>query len=155
MEYIMSQNFVSRIKAQADKGKKIPSIITKHMSELARVDAILSRQPASEFANARKVTLHGYLEDEITALESKQPKNTQTVKVGECWLSDDQLARKANRHAGLIQELSRQREEMKRRISELESSLARVDDSIPMAQREEFIALVNLFGNSVVTLESE
>ncbi len=151
----MSQNFVSRIKAQSDKGKKVPSIISKHMAELARVDAILSRNPSSEFASARKVTLHGYLEEEISSLESKQPKNTNAVKVGENWLSDDQLARKANRHAGLIQELSRQREEMKRRISELEMSLNRVDDSIPMAQREEFTALVNLFGNSVVVLESE
>lgn len=151
----MSANFASRIKAQTEKGKKVPSIISKHMAELTRVEAILSRNPSSEFANVRKVTLHGYLEEEISALESKQPKNTQAVKVGENWLSDDQLARKANRHAGLVQELSRQREEMKRRIAELENSLSKVDDSIPMAQREEYTALVNLFGNSIVTLESE
>lgn len=151
----MSQNFVSRVKAQADKGKKIPTIITKHLAELARVESILAKNPNSEFANARQTTLHGYLEEEISSLESKQPKNTKSVKVGENWLSDDQLARKANRHAGLVQELSRQREEFKRRIAELESAIEKVDDSVPMAQKEEFTSLVNLFGNSVVVLESE
>lgn len=152
---IMFKQFASRIKVQSDNGKKTPTIITKHMAELARIDSILNHNPSSEFAVSRKSVLVGYLEDEISALESKQVKNTKSVKVGENWLSDDQLARKANRHAGLIQELSRQREEMKRRITEIESALSKVDDSIPMAQREEYAALVNLFGNSVVTLESE
>lgn len=146
--------FSARVSACA--GKKVPSILEKHLKELERCEKILSAQPKNEFASARIVTLVGYLNDEVTALESKEVKNSKSVKVGEIWLSDDQLARKANRHAGLVQEISRQQAELTRRLAELTAAKNRVADSIPMSQREEFTALVNLFGQSVITtIESE
>lgn len=145
----MYEKLTARLAACNEQGKKTPKTITltlREIEQILRLQEEMRRRKdtgGSEFIDSRLAKLLSRLNEQISALESKEVKSTSVTVIGERHLDMDALLRRVNRYCKEVYNLSLLREEMHRRIKEAEDTLANIESNIPMSQAAEFRRLVN------------
>lgn len=148
----------ARVSACNEQGKKTPKSINLTMREIEQINALRELTGGSEFTEVRLTKLYTRLEEQVSALESKEIKSTSVTVLGEKHLDMDSLLRKVNRYAKEVYNLAMVRQDMARRIKEHEETLKNIESNIPMSQAAEFKRLLTDISKSDIdflSLEGE
>lgn len=146
---IMLEQFKARLEAVNAKGIKTPKTLTVLFKRAEDVIRLAELTGGSEFTETQLTKLFEYIEVNLAALETKEPPVGRVTVAGERHLSDEMIQRRVIRYNKTVYELSLLREEMKRRISEMENTLKAIESDVPMSQASQFKDLVNLLGQAV------
>ena len=148
-EYIMLAQFHERLAKVNSKGIKTPKTLTVLFKRAEDVIRLSELTGGSEFTNSQLTKIFEYIEVNLSALETKEAPARPVTVSGERHLTDEMIQRRVIRYNKTVYELSLLREEMNRRIGEMESTLESIRADVPMSQSHQFNELVNLLGQAV------
>ena len=145
----MLAQFHERLAKVNSKGIKTPKTLTVLFKRAEDVIRLSELTGGSEFTNSQLTKIFEYIEVNLSALETKEAPARPVTVAGERHLTDEMIQRRVIRYNKTVYELSLLREEMNRRIGEMESTLESIRADVPMSQSHQFNELVNLLGQAV------
>lgn len=145
----MLAQFQARLQAVNNKGIKTPKTLTilfKRANDVLRLQELTG---GSEFTETQLTRIYGYIEENLKALETKEPPVNRVTVMGERHLTDEAIQRRVIRYNKTVYELSLLREETARRIADMENTLKSIEADVPLSQAKDFHEMINLLGQSV------